>query len=144
MSTLLTKQESATLARVSASTVHRWTKVGGLPSVHIGGIVRIDQADLETFLGKRISPAPEPESPSSLRAAIELPTEQVARHFSKLLPYLIQSLREAPEYGEISISASVHSGEIRRIRVGSDVSLSLPPCEGGGTKVPRGEGRQST
>jgi len=143
MSTLLTKKESAELARVSPATMHRWTKEGGLPSVHIGGVVRIDQADLETFLGKKLNPAPASEGPSPLHEAVELPNERVARHFAQVLPYLIQSLNKAPDYGEISISASVHGGEIRRIRIGSDVSLSMETSEGR-TAKDSGEARRQS
>ena len=52
---------------------------------------------------------------------------KVARLEAVLLPYLRQLLRDAPDYGEISISATIHDGDIGRVRLGAEVSRAVAP-----------------
>ena len=47
------------------------------------------------------------------------------RLLETLRPYLLQLLRDAPDYGEISISASLHDGQIGRVRLGAAVSRTI-------------------
>ena len=124
---LLTKQESAAYARVSLPTLDRWRKSGLLSSIKLGRGVRIAREDLEKFVGKSLGADSSGQTLS--HESLNLPNEKVARHFARILPYIIQTLNEAPEYGEISLAATVHNGEICRVRIGSDVSLSLSPRE---------------
>lgn len=52
-----------------------------------------------------------------------------------LLPYIRQLLQDAPDFGEISISASLHEGDIGRIRLGAEVSRCVAPrTDRGGTR----------
>lgn len=47
---LLTADEVAQALRVKTSSVYRWAKVGVLPEVRIGGVVRFRREDVETLL----------------------------------------------------------------------------------------------
>jgi hypothetical protein len=47
---------------------------------------------------------------------------KAARLESVLLPYLRQLLRDAPDFGEISIAATLHDGDVGRVRLGAEVS----------------------
>jgi hypothetical protein len=44
-----------------------------------------------------------------------------------LEPFILQLLRDAPEHGEISISAVIHDGDIGRVRLGAEVSRMVAP-----------------
>jgi hypothetical protein len=49
------------------------------------------------------------------------------RLLTVLLPYLRQLLRDAPDHGEISLSAVLHDGDIGRVRLGAEVSRMVAP-----------------
>jgi hypothetical protein len=56
------------------------------------------------------------------------------RLLNVLLPYLRQLLRDAPDHGEISLSAVLHDGDIGRVRLGAEVSRVVAPrADRGGT-----------
>jgi hypothetical protein len=44
------------------------------------------------------------------------------RLLNVLLPYLRQLLRDAPDFGEISLSATLHDGDFGRVKLGAEVS----------------------
>jgi hypothetical protein len=44
-----------------------------------------------------------------------------------LLPYFRQLLRDAPDHGEISLTAVLHDGDIGRVRLGAEVSRMVAP-----------------
>ena len=46
-SALMDVREVASLLRVSTKTVRRWIDNGEVPSIRVGGTIRIDPADLE-------------------------------------------------------------------------------------------------
>lgn len=49
------------------------------------------------------------------------------RLLNVLLPYLRPLLRDAPDHGEISLSAVLHDGDIGRVRLGAEVSRIVAP-----------------
>jgi excisionase family DNA binding protein len=51
--TWLTVAEVAAYLRVTPVTVWRWTKSGSLPSVRVGGSIRIDEASVKAFIENR-------------------------------------------------------------------------------------------
>lgn len=56
------------------------------------------------------------------------PTDaKAARLEAVLLPYLRQLLHDAPDFGEISLAAILHDGDIGRVRLGAEVSRSVTP-----------------
>lgn len=52
---------------------------------------------------------------------------KVAHLEAVLLPYLRQLLRDAPEFGEISLTAVLHGGDVGRVRLGAEVSRQVAP-----------------
>ena len=60
-------------------------------------------------------------------APTEKPDAKATRLLETLTPYLRQLLRDAPEFGEISISAILHDGDIGRVRLGAEVSRTVAP-----------------
>jgi hypothetical protein len=52
---------------------------------------------------------------------------RAARLLEILRPYLLQLLRDAPEHGEVSLSAVLHDGDIGRVRLGAEVSRNVAP-----------------
>ena len=61
-----------------------------------------------------------------MAATLERDTK-TERLLNILLPYLRQLLRDAPDHGEISLSAVLHDGDIGRIRLGAEVSRVVAP-----------------
>jgi hypothetical protein len=58
---------------------------------------------------------------------------KVERLLETLLPHLRLLLRDAPDFGEISISATLHEGNIGRVRLGAEVSrVIVPQADRGG------------
>lgn len=55
---------------------------------------------------------------------------KAARLMEVLKPHLLQLLRDAPEYGEISLAATIHDGDIGRIRLGAEISRAVAPRGG--------------
>ena len=55
-------------------------------------------------------------------AATEKSDAKAERLLNVLLPYLRQLLHDAPEHGEISITAILHDGDVGRVRLGAEVS----------------------
>jgi hypothetical protein len=53
--------------------------------------------------------------------------EKIERHLVVLRSYIRQLLRDAPDFGEISISATLHESNIVRIRLGAEVSRVVVP-----------------
>jgi hypothetical protein len=53
--------------------------------------------------------------------------EKIERHLVVLRSYIRQLLRDAPDFGEISISATLHEGNIVRIRLGAEVLRVVVP-----------------
>lgn len=55
---LVSLEEAAAIAGVSASTVRGWTRTGRLPLIHLGRrAVRVSREALEAFLAAERSPA---------------------------------------------------------------------------------------
>jgi hypothetical protein len=52
---------------------------------------------------------------------------KTARLLEVIRPYLVQLLRNAPDYGEISLAATLHDGDIGRVRLGAEVSRAVTP-----------------
>ncbi len=50
---LLTPAEVAERLQVTRQTVWRWLREGELPAISLGGIYRVDPADLDAFLEGR-------------------------------------------------------------------------------------------
>lgn len=50
---LLTAEELAALLNVSEKTVYRWSKLGSLPSVRLGTVVRFEPAVVSMWLRER-------------------------------------------------------------------------------------------
>lgn len=57
---------------------------------------------------------------------------KAARLFEILKPYLMQLLRDAPDYGEISLGAAIHDGDIGRVKLAAEVSRVVAPRAGRG------------
>ncbi len=55
---------------------------------------------------------------------------KAARLLEILRPHLLQLLRDAPDYGEVSLAATLHDGDIGRIRLGAEVSRRVTPEAG--------------
>ena len=53
--------------------------------------------------------------------------EKANRLFDILKPYLLALCKDAPGFGEISISATLHDGDIGRVRIGAEVSRTVAP-----------------
>lgn len=53
--------------------------------------------------------------------------EKANRLFDILKPYLLELCKDAPGFGEISISATLHDGDIGRVRLGAEVSRAIAP-----------------
>jgi excisionase family DNA binding protein len=53
MKTLLTAQEAADYLRVKVSTIRKWTHYGYIPKIKVGGAVRFDLDELNTWIEKR-------------------------------------------------------------------------------------------
>jgi hypothetical protein len=58
------------------------------------------------------------------------PNAKTEKLLSIILPHLKQLCRDAPEHGEITITAIIHDGDIGRIRVGAEVSRAIAPRSG--------------
>lgn len=70
-SLVLTVPEAAAELRLAVKTIYRMTRSGELPSVKIGGAVRIPRADLEALLkGKQPAVTPHPLMPHRRRRAV--------------------------------------------------------------------------
>jgi len=52
---------------------------------------------------------------------------RAARLESVLLPYLRQLLKDAPSYGELSLSCVIHDNEIGRVKMGAEVTRAVAP-----------------
>ena len=52
---------------------------------------------------------------------------KTARLEAVIRPYLLQLLKDAPDFGEISFSATLHDGDIGRVRIGAEVSRVVTP-----------------
>lgn len=50
-----------------------------------------------------------------------------ARLFEILKPFILQLLRDCPPFGEISLAATLHDGDISRVRIGAEVSRVVSP-----------------
>ena len=65
--------------------------------------------------------------------AAPVPTDaKTERLLNVLMPYLRQLLRDAPDFGEISISARLHDGDIGQVKLGAEVSRVVAPRNGRG------------
>jgi hypothetical protein len=60
-------------------------------------------------------------------ALIETTAEKTARLETIIRPYLLQLLKDAPSFGEISFSATLHGGDIGRVKLGAEVSRVVAP-----------------
>jgi len=60
-------------------------------------------------------------------AATENADARTARLEKAIRPYLLQLLRDAPEYGSISISCALHSGEVGRVSLGAEITKQIAP-----------------
>ena len=47
------------------------------------------------------------------------------RLYNVLKPYLLQLLRDAPAYGEISLKAVMHDNDIGRVSLGAEVTRNV-------------------
>jgi hypothetical protein len=52
---------------------------------------------------------------------------KAARLLEILKPYLFQLLRDAPDFGEVSITAVIHDGDIGRVKLGAEVARAVAP-----------------
>jgi hypothetical protein len=51
----------------------------------------------------------------------------VSRLENVLIPYLRQLLKDAPDFGEVSFTATLHDGEIARVELGAVVARKVAP-----------------
>jgi hypothetical protein len=52
---------------------------------------------------------------------------KASRLLEVLRPYLLQLLRDAPDFGEVSLAATLHDGDIGRVRLGAEVARVVAP-----------------
>jgi excisionase family DNA binding protein len=130
MNKLLTVQESAELAHVSPQTIKRWIKTGKLkPAIRTGHTVRIAPAELTAKCNVTFEHEGEAGSASSSALNGAQRNERADKLLPIITPYLMQLLADAPEFGEITFSASMHQGSIGRVRVGIEVSRAVLPAK---------------
>jgi len=60
-------------------------------------------------------------------ASTGTPDDKASRIFEILKPYLLQLCKDAPRFGEISISATLHDGDVGRVKIGAEVSRAIQP-----------------
>jgi len=64
----------------------------------------------------------------------ETPSVREERLFKTAEPYLRKLLRDAPDFGEVTLAVTLHDGAVGRIRVGAEVSRIIAPRAERGTK----------